>query len=61
MASNNCVKDTISLFLRAADLYIQDIALPTVVYNNNRACCECSKTTTTKGLKNVNLQESFVR
>ena len=51
MASKYCVKDTISLFPRAADLDIPDIALPTVVYNNNHACCEWSKTTTTKGLK----------
>ena len=37
-----------------------DIALPTVVYNNNRICCDRDKTTTTKGLKHLNLQGKFV-
>ena len=32
--------------------------LPTVFYNNNRACCNWAKTTTTKGLKHLNLQEN---
>ena len=55
MATNECVKDTIYLRHRAADLDMIDIASPTVVYNDNRACCDWAKTATTKGLKHLNL------
>ena len=61
MATNECVKDTISLHLRAADLYMPDIALPTFVYKDNRKCYDWAKKTTTKGLKHLNLQENVVR
>ena len=45
MATNDYVKDTIYLRLCAADLDMPDIALPTVVYSNNRACCDWAKKT----------------
>ena len=57
MAKNECVKDTISLRHHVADLDMIDIFLPTVVYNNNCACCDWAKTTTTdKGLKQINIR-----
>ena len=59
MATNECVKDTISLRHRASDLYMTEIDLPTVVYKNNRACCDRAKTKTTKGLKHLNLRREL--
>ena len=61
MATNKYIKDTISLLHRSDDLDMTDIALPTSVYSNNRACCNWAKTTTAKGLKHLNLLEIFFR
>ena len=59
MATNECIKDTISLQHKVAVLDMTDIALPTVVYNDNRTCCDWAKITTTKGLKYLNLREKL--
>ena len=56
MATNEGVKDTISLRHRAADLDMTDIASPTAIYHYKLACCNWYKTTTTKGLKHLNTQ-----
>ena len=61
MATNECVKYTISLRHRAADLDMTDISLPTFVYNDNRICCDWAKTTITMGLKHLNIRENFFR
>ena len=61
MAKNECVKDTISLRHRAANLDMTDIALPTIVYNYKCACCYWTKTTTTKDLKHLNICKNVFR
>jgi len=61
IATNECVKDVESIKHRASDLGMDIGDRCTTVYNDNQACVQWSHTTTSKGIKHVNLRENFVR
>ena len=58
IATNECAKDTISLRNQAADIDMIGIASPTVVYNDNRACCDWDKTKWHKA-SSIPISENF--
>ena len=61
LATNECVKETESIKLRAIDLGMLDGTSTTQVYNDNAACVQWSASCTTKGIKHLNLRENMVR
>ena len=60
-ATNECAKETLHLRLLLSDLGTNDATSPSPVYNDNHACVDWSKSTTTKGMKHVNLRDNCVR
>mgnify|MGYP007095113615 CR=1 FL=1 len=61
IATNECIKEVLSIRNRAEDIDIVDATDPTPVYNDNRACVDWAATATTKGIKHLNLRENRVR
>ena len=61
IATNECVKELLSLKNRAEDLSIKDAVQCTTVFNDNKACVEWSAALTSKGIKHLNLRENKVR
>jgi hypothetical protein len=62
-ATNECVKFLLELvqifdFLGVRDLFMPDT---TNIYNDNRACVDWSKSTTSKGLRPIQMKENHVR
>jgi len=62
-ATNECVKFLLELTQLLDFLQIRDIFMPTstILYNDNRACVDWSKNTTTKGLRHIQMRENQVR
>ena len=60
-ATNECAKDTLSIRLRCGDLGLNDEDTPTPIFNDNQGAVDWCKSTTTKGMKHVNLRENAVR
>ena len=44
-----------------SDLRLIDVSVPTPLYNDNQGAVNWSKTTSTKGMRHVNMQENVVR
>jgi len=44
-----------------SDLWLIDVSVPTPLYNDNQGAVNWSKTTSTKGMRHVNMQENVVR
>ena len=44
-----------------SDLQLIDTSIPTPLYNDNNGAVNWSKTTSTKGMRHVNMQENVVR
>ena len=61
IATNECIKELLSIKNRAEDLAIADATDHTTVYNNNKACIDWSSALTSKGIKHLNLHENKVR
>jgi hypothetical protein len=62
-ATNKCVKFLLELsqlleFLEVKHLFMPQ---PNIVYNDNRACVLWSKSSTTKGLRHIQMHENMVR
>jgi hypothetical protein len=62
-ATNECVKFLLELvqvfdFLGVKDLFMPDV---NVIYNDNQACINWSKSTTSKGLRHIQMRENHVR
>ena len=55
------MKENLSIRNHAFDIGLEDSLIATPVFNDNRSCCDWSKTTTTKGLTYHNLRENFIR
>jgi len=62
-ATDECVKFLLELHQLLEFLELKDIFMPgtTVIYNDNRACVNWSKTCTTKGLRHIQMKENRVR
>lgn len=60
-ALNECAKATLFVRLLLQGLSCLDPSSVTIIHNNNHACVDWCKSTTTKGMKHLNLRENFVR
>jgi hypothetical protein len=62
-ATDECVKFLLELSQIMEFLGIRDLFMPptTVLYNDNQACVNWSKKTTTKGLRHIQMKENRVR
>ena len=61
VATTECSKELIHLRNVLEDLSLHDVLTSTPLYNDNRACIDWCKNSTTKGMKYLNMQENFVR
>jgi len=61
MATNMCTKSVLWFRHVLGDLNLLDISSPTMIYNDNRGAVDWSKTTSTRGLRHVNIRENVVR
>jgi hypothetical protein len=62
-ATNKCVKFLLELVQTLEFLGVRDVFMPSIntVYNDNMACVNWSKCTTTKGLWHIQMKENRVR
>jgi hypothetical protein len=62
-ATDECVKFLLELVQLFEFLGVKDLFMPNtnVIYNDNRACVLWSKTTTSKGLRHIQMRENRVR
>jgi hypothetical protein len=62
-ATNECVKFLLELVQVFEFLGIKDLFMPgtNIVYNDNQACVNWSKSSTTKGLHHIQMRENLVR
>jgi len=62
-ATNECVKFLLKLVQVFEFLGNKDLFMPgtNIVYNNNQACVNWSKSSTTKGLRHIQMRENLVR
>jgi len=62
-ATDECVKFLLELAQLLMFLEVKDIFMPTtsIIYNDNKACVQWSKSTTTKGLRHIQMRENRVR
>jgi hypothetical protein len=62
-ATNECIKFLLELVQIFNFLDVQDLFMPgtTIVYNDNAACVNWSKRSTTKGLRHIQMRENMVR
>ena len=62
-ATDECVKHLIQLsyILEGFDILNAIMPKPTPIYNDNTACVAWSKTTTTKGLRHIQMRENAIR
>jgi hypothetical protein len=62
-ATNECVKFLLELSQILEFLGVRDLFMPpnTIVFNDNAACVNWSKRTTTKGLRHIQMRENMVR
>jgi hypothetical protein len=61
VATNECIKELLSLKNRAEDLSMADAVQCTTVFNDNKACVDWAAALTSKGIKHLNLRENKVR
>jgi hypothetical protein len=60
-ATNACTKSILMFRHLLTDLGLIDKNIPTPIYNDNQGCVNWSKTTSTKGMRHVNIQENVIR
>jgi len=60
-ATDEGIKEVLSLRARCQDMSLSDASRPTPVYNDNQGCVDWSKTTSTKGLRHLNIRDCAVR
>lgn len=62
-ATDECVKFLLDLVQLMEFLNVKNIFMPTtnLIYNDNKACINWSKSTTSKGLRHVQMRENRVR
>jgi hypothetical protein len=62
-ATDECVKFLLDLVQIMEFLSIKDLFMPktTTIYNDNKACVQWSKKTTSKGLRHIQMRENRVR
>ena len=60
-ATNKCTKDALHVRLLLEPLEGATASTPIPIKNDNHACVSWSKSTTTKGMKHLNLRDNFVR
>jgi hypothetical protein len=62
-ATSECVKFVLELFQILDSLGVRDLFMsgPTTIFNDNKACVDWSKLTTTKGLRHIQMRENLVR
>jgi len=62
-ATDECVKFLLELIQIMEFLNVQHIFMPSnnIIYNDNRACVNWSKSCTTKGLRHIQMKENRVR
>jgi len=60
-ATNACAKSILMFRHVLSDLGLIDVSVPTSLYNDNQGAVNWSKTTSTKGMRHVNMQENVVR
>jgi len=62
-AMDECVKFLLEIVQLFEFLHIKDIFMPTtsIIYNDNQACINWSKRTTTKGLRHIQMKENRVQ
>jgi hypothetical protein len=62
-ATSECVKFIIELSQTFDSIGVRDIFMPstTTIFNDNKACVDWSKLTTTKGLRHIQMRENHVR
>ena len=58
--TDECIKDVLSVRHRCEDIGLSDNAASTNVYNDNQGCVQWAKTTTTTGMKHLNLRETAI-
>lgn len=60
-ATDECAKEVLSIRLRGKDIGLTDDTKPTTVHNDNQGCVDWCKTTTTSGMKHLDLRGNAVR
>ncbi len=60
-ATDQCAKEVLSIRLRGKDIGLTDDSHPTEVHNDNQGCVDWCKTTTTLGMKHLDLRGNAVR
>ena len=60
-ATDEAVKEILSLRHRCDDLHLPDASSPTRLYNDNQGAVDWSKGTTTKRMRHINLRDCAVR
>jgi len=60
-ATDECIKEVLSVRFRTQDIGLTDHSTPTAVFNDNQACVDWCKTTTTTGMKHITLRENAIR
>jgi len=62
-ATDECVRFLLDLSQLLDFLDVKDIFMPstTTIYNDNRACVQWSKNTTSKGLRHIQMKENRIR
>ncbi len=60
-ATDECTKEVLSVRLRGADIGLTDNAMATPIHNDNQGCVDWCKTTTTAGMKHINLRQNAIR
>jgi hypothetical protein len=60
-ATDECAKEVLSICLRGRDIGLTDDATATSIHNDNQGCVDWCKTTTTSGMKHLDLRGNAVR
>jgi hypothetical protein len=62
-ATDECVKFLLEISQLLEFLHVKEIFMPTTttVFNDNRACVQWSKSTTSKGLRHIQIKENRIR
>ena len=60
-ATDEGIKEVLSLRHRCEDMHLADANQPTPVYNDNQGCVDWAKTTSTKGMRHINLKDCAIR
>ena len=59
-ATDECAKEVLSIRLRGKDIGLTDDFAPTQIHNDNQGCVDWCKTTTTSGMKHLDLRGNAV-